>query len=616
MRLITIDFETYYDKKTFSLSKLTTESYVRSSQFQVIGFAYKIDDAPAVWVTSSDEEIEAALHALDIPNAALVAHNMAFDGAILGWRYGIHPKAYYDTMSMARPQTALTVGVSLAALGEHYRLGVKGKEVDEASGLRRDDFSPEHLARYGAYCKNDVELTHKLFWTLRELTPAPELYIIDLFMRMYCDPVLVLDKAVLTAHLKDVLQRRSEILERLGSGGVVEAQLMSNKQFAEVLVGLGVTPPTKISPTTGKETFAFAKGDPQFKELLEHPDPEVSELVAARLGVKSTIEQTRTEAFIGIAKRGALPVPLSYYGAHTGRASGWDDINLQNLARGGQLRRSVCAPPGHVMVAVDSAQIEARMTGWLAGQDDLTKAFAKGEDIYSLFATEVYGYPVDKSKVVERFVGKTCILGLGYGMGADRFQLSLKTGQISVDMPTKDCKRVVSIYRNTYKQIPGLWQAADEYLDRAIAGHHHNFGVGYTLQGTPEGVILPNGMMVRYPNLRREKDGYVYNNRKRPVYLFGAKVVENLVQALARIVVFTQMAKINQVLRKLDTSSIGGRYKVVSTVHDEVIACVPEHYGDECLKMMQQLMSVPPAWALGLPIACEGHIGKNYAECK
>jgi DNA polymerase I-like protein with 3'-5' exonuclease and polymerase domains len=618
LKLITLDFETYYDKKTFSLKKCTTERYIRSPEFQVIGFGYKVDNAPAQWVTGSEEEIEAALRALDIPGNALLAHHMAFDGAILGWRYGLHPKTYYDTRSMAYPLHAMTIGASLAALSTHYRLGAKGTEVEDASGLRQEDFAPDHLARYGEYCKNDVELTYELFHRLREDFPKAELYIIDLFMRMYCDPVLVLDEAVLRQHSKEVVERRGAILKRLADAGVGEEQLMSNKQFAELLTAAGVVPPTKVSPITGRETLAFAKTDTEFKALLEHENPEVTELVAARLGVKSTLEQTRTESFIGIAQRGALPVPLTYYGAHTGRASGWDDINLQNLTRGGNLRRSICAPPGHKLVAVDSAQIEARVTGWLAGQDDLTEAFAKGDDIYSLFAANVYGYPVDKSKPVERFVGKTCILGLGYGMGAERFRLALRTGAVSVDMPPKECKRVVQIYRHTYQHIPALWQLAGEYLDAAVRGHTYDFGVGISLHGTPDGIYLPNGMMVRYPRLRRVGDGYAYDNRKREVYLFGAKVIENVVQALARIVVFTQMAKIEQALRQRDCAGIAGRYRyrVVSTVHDEVIACVPDDYAEDCLKFMQEVMSTPPRWASGLPIACEGNVGQNYADCK
>jgi DNA polymerase I-like protein with 3'-5' exonuclease and polymerase domains len=617
VKLITLDFETFYDKKTFSLSKCTTESYIRDERFQVIGFGYKVDNGPAQWVTGTDAEIEAALHALDIPNNALLAHHMAFDGAILGWRYGIHPKVYYDTRSMAQPLHGLTIGASLAALSTHYRLGAKGTDVADASGLRREDFAPGHLASYGEYCKNDVALTYELFHILREHTPKPELYIIDLFMRMYCDPVLRLDADVLTEHLTDVIDKRNEILQRLEQAGVGEKQLMSNPQFAELLTAAGVVPPTKISPLTGRETFAFAKNDVEFKALLEHENPEVAALVAARLGVKSTIEQTRTEAFIGIAKRGSLPVPLSFFGAHTGRASGWDDINLQNLSRGGKLRRSICAPPGHKLVAVDSAQIEARVIGWLAGQEDLTEAFARGEDVYSSFGTTVYDRPISKATPVERHVAKSAVLGLGFGMGAERFRLALKTGAVSVDMTPKECKRVVEIYRNTYKQIPALWNAADEYIDRALGGHHFAFGVGLSLQGTPLGIQLPNGMMIRYPGLRcGAEGGAVYDNRRREVYLFGAKVVENVVQALARIVVFTQMARIEQALRKLDKSSIGRRYRVVSTVHDEVIACVPDDYAEDCLKFMQEVMATPPGWAKGLPIACEGAIGDNYADCK
>ena len=105
----------------------------------------------------------------------------------------------------------------------------------------------------------------------------------------------------------------------------------------------------KISPRTGKQTFAFSKTDEGFKKLQEHPDEKVQNLVAARLGTKSTLEETRTQRFIDIGNRGSLPVPLKYYAAHTGRWGGSDNVNLQNIPRKSVLKQSIWAPKSALM---------------------------------------------------------------------------------------------------------------------------------------------------------------------------------------------------------------------------------------------------------------------------
>ena len=394
---------------------------------------------------------------------------------------------------------------------------------------------------------------------------------------------------------------------------------------------LGVTPPTKVSLRTNKETYAFGKTDQAFKALADHPNPAVQAVVAARLGVKSTLEETRTQSFLEIASRGSLPILLNYWGAHTGRASGGDKMNLQNLPRGGALRKSITVPDNHVLVAVDSAQIEARVVAWWAGQTDLVEDFRNNVDIYSSFASVVYGRKVDRKRKevgpdgkefnpdkVEGFVGKTCILGLGYGMGADKFKGTLKIGMggISVDMPAEEAKRTVDLYRAKYPHIAGIWKSCQKALEKMAAGFETEVGVGIALRCTPEGVHLPNGTMIRYPGLRKTEDGFEYDGRYGPVKIYGGKMVENIVQALARIVVFDQMAKIDIELRKNDNPEADCRYKVVLTVHDEVVAVVPKGAGRWCLDFMLATMSVPPKWCQDLPVSCEGDIGLNYGDAK
>ena len=410
--IVTIDFETYYDKD-YSLSKMTTEAYVRSPDFEIIGVGVKVNHYPTDWY--SGDNPGKFLKSLDYSKRAILCHNTAFDGAILSWHFGIKPRLWLDTLSMARPLHNVTVGGSLAKLAAHYGLGKKGDEVVAALGKRRKDFTAADLAQYGEYCKNDVNLTYALWNKMKVGFPASELMVIDQTLRMYTEPVIELDVPLLEKHLEEVRARKLTLIRDLGNGPMSEEEvrnmLMSNDKFAEYLTLLGVEPPRKVSPTTGKETWAFAKTDKGMTDLLEYPDERVQNVAAARLGVKSTIEETRTESLIGVAGRGRLPIMLNYYGAHTGRFSGGDKLNLQNLPSRGNttIRRALKAPEKQSLIACDSSQIEARMVAWVAGQDDLVQAFREKRDVYSEFASEVYGRTITKADKTERFVGKTCI---------------------------------------------------------------------------------------------------------------------------------------------------------------------------------------------------------------
>jgi DNA polymerase len=519
------------------------------------------------------------------------------------------------------------VGGSLKALATYYGLGQKGEEVLQAIGKRRADFLPDELARYGEYCKNDVELTYELFKKLSKGFPVSELMVIDQTLRMYTEPVIELDVPVLQQHLAEVQTRKRSLLADMGIGiggeQAVRDMLMSNQKFATYLESLGVEPPKKVSLKTGKEAFAFSKTDKGFTDLLEHPDDRVQAAVSARLGVKSTIEETRTEALIGVADRGRLPIMLNYYGAHTGRFSGGDKLNLQNLpARGNNsIRRALKPPVGHKIIASDSSQIEARMVAYVAGQEDLVQAFAEGRDVYSEFATEVYGRKITKADKVERFVGKTCILGLGYGMGAEKFRRTLEIGQggISVKIELSEAERIVRLYRQKNHRIVSLWNKCNNALNQMVCGQSGQIVDWISYDN--EGIILPNGLRIRYPALRQQNNQYVYIADPREyrkavtkrvmtgeveeinwTKIYGGKVTENLVQALARIVVAEQMA------------AIGQHYHVAFQVHDEIIITAPAADTSNAEQLLVRIMSTPPVWAAGLPVACESGIADNYGE--
>ena len=606
MNIITIDFETAYGGD-LGFKTQTTEEYIRDPRFEVIGAAVQVNDGEPVWFSGTHQKMLDFLNKYDWKNSLALAHNAPFDGAILNWQYGITPKGWLDTLSMGRALHGTQVGGSLAVLAQHYGIGVKGEQVKQYINYFRKTFTKEELADYGNYCKNDVKLTWDLFGHMSVGFPKIELRLIDLTVRMFTEPVLQLDKEMLDMHLTLEKARKAELLAAFDKD-----TLMSNPQFANLLVSFGVTPPMKKSPATGKQTFAFSKTDEEFKTLLEHPDTRVQAVVAARLGTKSTIEETRTERFIGIASRGPMPVPLRYYAAHTGRWGGDDKINLQNLQRRSPLKNAIRAPYGDVIIDSDSSQIEARTLAWLAGQNDLVEAFDRGEDVYKIMASAIYGKAISAITKDERFVGKTTILGAGYGMGAAKFRAQLKT--FGVEVPEDEAKRIIDTYRRTYPRITELWKAAANVLPAIISEQTTSFGRGGILKvDGSDGILLPNGLRLKYPNLRQKVDEesgkveLVYDTKKGkaviPNRIYGGKVIENVCQALARIVIGEQMLMIAK------------KYRVVMTVHDAIACIAPEAEAETAKEYVELCMRLRPSWAPELPLNCEAGYGKSYGDC-
>jgi DNA polymerase len=543
--------------------------------------------------------------------------------------------AWFDTLGMSRALFPHEKAHRLEVQAQRMGIGVKGDEVNHAKGKHYADFSTEELSRYAEYCVNDVELTYKLFNAYMAMGfPKQELKLMDMTLRMFIEPVLELDKKLLVDHLEAVKDAKEALMESVrdfmlkdadpeyvhaifseGMDGIKKL-LMSNEKFSKVLENYGVVPPTKVSLRTGKLAWAFAKTDEEFKSLEEHPDERVQMLVAARLGNKTTIEETRTERFIGMSHRGKFPVPLRYYGAHSGRWSGQDSVNLQNLpSRGtnaGKIKKAIKAPKGYVVIDCDSAQIEARTLAWLAGQHDLVQAFENKQDVYRLMASQIYQIPpehVTTGPASQRQVGKTVVLGAGYGVGPNKLQIFLKT-QAGVEVTLDEAKRIIHAYRTTYYKIPELWHKADEALIALRTGNGFQVDEQGLIRAIPKkGLTLPSGLHIQYPGLGEvldEKTGKTqlrYFSKGIPVYIYGGKVVENLCQAVARQVVAEQMLK------------IGKKYKVVLTVHDAVACIAPIEEKDEAKQYVEECMSWRPKWAQTLPLACESGVGASYGDC-
>ena len=625
MSFVTLDFESYYTKG-LGFRTQTTEEYVRDRRFEVIGVGVKIDDAPTTWFSGTHAEIKEHLKKIDWSEAALLAHNTLFDACILSWHFDCHPAYLFDTLCMARAIHGVDAGGSLKALALRYELGVKGDEVIHAEGKRRQDFTEEELHRYGEYCKNDVELTLGLFHVLTSAFPQNELDLIDMTLRMFTEPVFHVDDVLLQDRLIELREEKMALLQTLmeqlkcKDEEAVRKKLASGKQFAAILTEHNIEVPMKPSKgkkSKGEMTYALAKNDEGFLALAEHDDEFIQQLCAVRLGTMSTLEESRIQRFIDTGKRnkGRLPIPLKYYGAHTGRWAGSDKVNFQNLPSRDKkkktLKNAVIPPDDYVVINCDSSQIEARILVWLAGQEDVIQQFANGEDVYSVFATKIYGRTISKADPVERFVGKTCILGLGYGTGALKLQHTLKTSPPGAIVTEDEAKEFVKTYRDANDKVIELWREGDRVIkdlaDWPAGKKPYYYGKNKCLEVHPEGIKLPNGLMIRYPelhlNTEESKSQYVYKSRKGPVSLWGGSLVENVVQALARIVVGEQMLDIQK------------RHRVALTVHDAAVIVPLETEKDEAMKYVIECMSVPPEWARGLPVACEAKHGHSYGEC-
>lgn len=616
MNLFTIDFETYYDKE-YSLSKMSTEAYVYDNRFEIIMCGIKKNDEPTEIISfSTMEEYAAELRRRGVHRGAAIAHNMLFDGLIL-MRLGIMPRMLFDTLAMAQALLKpFHRSISLGKCLEHLNSPLaKGTYVGNMLGRRLASLTPQEFQKYSEYCSDDCDGEYWLFMKLKESLPRDEYHIIDMTLRMFLEPQFTLDPDICRGVMDDERNKKNELMNALPDD-FDRSQLTSNPKFAKLLEKIGVKVPYKISPTTLKPTYAFSKNDPEFKDLEDEyaDDPLVAPLLAARVGLKSTIGETRARRFLDIAEDyGKLRVPLRYYGAHTGRYSGMEKINCQNLPRipsstgtRNHLRYALTAPSGHVVLAADLSQIEARLNAWLSGCDPLLQVFRDNGDPYCAFASRLYNRTITKSDAAQRFIGKTCILGLGYGMGWKKLKNTLRKDGVKENAHV--VQNYVNVYRETYHQIPALWRKCDSIIEQMAAGEaFHMIG---PIMCTKDRLTLPNGMSITYHNLRyvdtNKYRGWTFTFAGRPKMLWGGTMVENMVQALARIAITEYMLAIRKRLK----------LRPALQAHDELVYCVPEKYADRYMAAILKLMKAPPSYAPDLPIDAEAAWGLTYGDAK
>lgn len=535
MNVLTVDFETYYDRE-YSLSKMTMIEYIMDGRFQPIMMSYSINDEPIRNVIGYPK-IKEVLDGIDWDNTVLNAQNTAFDATIIRARFGHTARYYTDTMAMARVTAAhVFEGASLAAIAKVLQAnGVhvppKGKEVQSALGMHlynayqgtpylalKATTDPNEVQRghellmgYVEYCNNDVHLAREAFKYFTKMITPDEMQYGDMILKCYIEPSLYLDLPIIEEEIQRIHERDEkrarDVANKYFNGNQAELRSVcrSVPKFTEFLKSLGgkleheidedtdytFIIPSKYSEKKGRVEPCYSKTFPAVIEMCDRMD-EIGDIFRTKLAMSSSIELSRAERFRAIAKIGCgFGMPYTVSGAHTHRLGGSGGLNVQNLSSGrkeGQsnaLKRSISAPPGHQVVVFDSSQIELRTGSYIAGDHATLKMFLEGRDPYSEQASLIYGGdPVEIKKLakggvepyasIQRPAGKASLLSNIYGTGAVGFMNYAKL--MGVDMTLEEAQHIVKVYRETHPEVVATWNACEVALRNMIAGASGYFG--------------------------------------------------------------------------------------------------------------------------------------------
>lgn len=573
-----VDFETYYNEKEhYSLKYMPTLQYIRDPRFKVLGMSVAIGDGGETkWVDGYDN-CKKVFDMLPPKDTVFVAHNASFDAAVVKEVFGFEASRYVCTMFMAR--------YLIAQGGLPYDIGVALKDLApmvDSEKLHLDEALAD--GTLDTYAIRDTDLCRKFYYKYVGLIPDEEFMYIDTHVRMSALPKFVLDEELLKG-CAETEENRAKLF------GAVRKDDFLVAAFER----LGVKVEYKTTPK-GKTKAAFSKTDDFMKSLLQHEDKRVAELARLRLDAYSTCERSKAQRFLDVGS--PLACPLIYYGAATGRTSGAERLNVQNMPRGSDIRVALRAPADHKLVIIDSSQIEVRVLGFLAGENKLLDVFRRGEDIYKHFgATELFHKPIDEITKEERQMSKPPVLAAGFGQSG--LGLAAYAKRMGVDLSPEMAERCVQAYRSAYPAITGgLNKSRDGYWQRT---EQQVRDYGYTM--------LPSGRKITYPNLRYEQGGLVFDKHKiflrdtSSTRLWHGLLVENAVQATARDLVFWQ---VQEVLRRCPSA------QPALMVHDEAVFVVPDSDAEACLATAEECFKSAPEWASGIPVQGEGHISDCY----
>jgi DNA polymerase len=635
MRLLTLDVESFYSTE-FSLRKITVPEYILSSQWETICLGAKFDDGPVETIDGPD--VQAFFDGIDPADTMTISHNSLFDACVFAWRYGFVPARMIDTMGMARMLRGHVLkGVSLETVAEYFHLPPKGHTIAQVKGMHRAEImgQPALWQAFQSYCKHDVDLTYQIFNKLAPEMPSAQFAFMDLVLRAAVVPQFVIDHDLLAAHYADVVADKEKLMREANAD---RDSLMSNDKFAARLTELGVEIGTKPSPSNFDiDIPAFAKTDQFMSDLLEHEDTQVQALAAARLGVKSTLEEKRTQRLLAIAALPwarfmtedgdgrvplrLLPIPLRLAGAHTQRLSGDWKINAQNLPAGRdgkptKLRHSLRAPHGYKVVVGDLGQMHARITSWLSGSP-LLEQFRNKQDPYNAQASNIFDRPINRklpSDAIEGQIGKAAVLGLGFGAAAPKFYgmviRAVRAGGGDVEALKKVwtlelAEKAVKAYRRSERKTVSLWYTLEQVLATSWVGKSGPVRIGPVEIGYGY-VRAPSGLEMRYvPSDNKNGRDKFYTYGKRPHKIYGAAFLENIVQFLE--VEIMQHAAIRLAKR-------GIRFALQS--HDELVFVVPDEAVDTVKAIVVRELTRPPSWGMDLPLTASVNHGQSYGQAK
>ena len=631
MRMVVADWETYYRTKdteldpAFTLSKMSTESYVRDPRFKAHGVAIKWSaDTLAHWYT--EPQARYVLAQEDWSDTFMVHHHAQFDSLIESHHYNVHPARVGCTLSMARLLLGNHLSVSLDSVRKHFGILPKSTPYQHMDGRYWEEMSRDIQEQVAEGACDEVESIWKIFHLLMQQGfPPEELKVIDTTVKMFTEPVLKADSELLAKIWEDENTKKAD---RVAALQVDPAELRSNDKFIALLQAEGIEPEYKQGKN--EQIPAFAKTDDFMRGLLEHDNERVRTLAEARLGEKSTLMQTRAATLGWMASRGPLAVYLRYAGAGTLRVSGGDGANWLNFKRQSAMRRAIMAPDGFLLAPVDASQIECRVLHYLAGgpNEPVIQKFRNKEDPYVDLASQFYKEPIYKPKrgdsrfeemEAKRGMGKQGRLMCGYGAAGLQFKVTAKNGLYGppVDISIEDATAFVKLYRDTNPSIcgkAGYWAQGEWALGKLANGETAEWG---PLTIKAKRIYLPSGQPVIYDTLEFhvpdsdetcrdfERSGY-WRMRTRHGWkkMWGSKIVQNMCEAVSRVIVSQAMNRIT-----------GMGYRVLNWPYDELLILVPkggreEQHAERCATEMK----IAPAWLPDLPLDAEWSLGERYSK--
>lgn len=647
--LLVLDLETYYDRE-FSLSKLEPLPYITDPRFHIHGLAIRHPDGRAEFrmdARAALDELKVS-YGEQLEKAAVVMHNAYFDALALNIHYGFKAVNMIDTMLLSRLRFGASVSHDLRSVAERLRLPAKG-HLEFMEGVRHP--TPEQVRQLTEYAILDVELTHDIAVQLLPyaLHVPLELWAMEFSIRQLVERPLGVDATAVTEGLKSLSEDVQAAIDRSGYSA---AQLRSAEKFADALDLLLATTGRKTTRKQGKtgQIPALSKKDHAAQQLFMDADPKVRSLMEARRIIMSEPMQHSRLDFLRVAaeRLGKVHLQLSYGVAGPGRFQGGGGFNAQNLSKraiGGELisasiRRAIRAPAGYVFVSADAAQIEARILAYMAGETALHASFARGEDVYSDFAAAQFSTKVRKPRPgdpeelaakmkVLRQVGKQAILGLGYGMGVEKFNDTLRAEPMlqslfdAGELTTGKIAGIQGNYRKRYPNIPKFWSDCEYAFRSAMVGVASSVaGCKFSCAGSTVTITLRSGRAIVYPDTRLDTHpptprsyidasgrhqtftptapGILYAEGKN---VYGGLIAENIVQATARDILV-------HVLYRLETTG----FNVVFHCHDSVTVLSRASEVPLVEQALIQAWTTVPSWSPGLVLAAETVAGANFHE--